>query len=190
MARSTSSNVTNYEFLVMCVARGFPVSEWCRKNKTAPSTVAKWQSESEFTRDVQEHRRGLLRLAVAKFTGAVNPVAAGVIELASSALSESMKLSAQRAMMEKLVKITEFAELKRDVESKERTGIGSDGHPAGTSGAPGVEGPRPRANGQRLGGGERAWLNLLSADLLAGWGQNALKRGRKGDFWGNRLRGL
>src|SRR5271157_372463 len=37
----------------------------------------------------------------------------------------------------------------------ERTGIPADGHPGGTSGALGVKRPRPRANGQRWGGGER-----------------------------------
>ena len=36
------------------------------------------------------------------------------------------------------------------------------GHPAGTSGAPGVEGPRPRANGQRSGGGEGGEMDWLS----------------------------
>src|SRR5271157_2632742 len=36
----------------------------------------------------------------------------------------------------------------------ERTRTPVDGHPAGTSGAPGVERLRPRANGQRSGGGE------------------------------------
>jgi len=61
----------------------------------------------------------LLGLAVGKFTGAVNPVADGVIELAGSALSEPTKLSAQRAMMEKLVKITEFVELDRRIEALE-----------------------------------------------------------------------
>ena len=40
-------------------------------------------------------------------------------------------------------------------EIRERTGIASDGHPAGTSGPLGVERLRPHANGQRLGGGER-----------------------------------
>jgi hypothetical protein len=38
---------------------------------------------------------------------------------------------------------------------KPRTGTPADGPPTGTSGAPGVDRLRPRANGQRSGGGER-----------------------------------
>ncbi len=41
-----------------------PVSRWCRQTETAPSAVAKWQNEPEFTRDVQEFRRESLDRAV------------------------------------------------------------------------------------------------------------------------------
>jgi|GEM_PF-6761412 len=46
-------------------------------------------------------------------------ISAAAIPVAGSALSEPTKLSAQRAMMEKLVKITEFAELDRSIEALE-----------------------------------------------------------------------
>src|SRR5271157_4748976 len=40
-------------------------------------------------------------------------------------------------------------------ESNERISVAAYSHPAGTSGAPGVERLRPRANGRWSGGGER-----------------------------------
>ena len=46
----------------------------------------------------------------------------------------------------------EFREIR---ESKQRTGIAADGHPAGAPGATGVERLRPRENGLRSNGGER-----------------------------------
>jgi len=116
MARSTNSNAAKYESLVMSLATGVSVSEWCRQNETAPSTVGKWQSEPEFTRNVREFRQNLLHLAVGKFTGAVNPTADGMIKRAGFVLLEPTALSAQRAMMDNLAQITEFAELKKDVE--------------------------------------------------------------------------
>src|SRR5271157_1315531 len=104
MARSTNSDAAKYKSLDRSMATGVPVSHWCRQTKTAQSTAAKWQSEAEFTSDVQEFHRKLLHLAVGKFTRAVNHVADGTIKLAGSALSEPTALSAQRAMMHNLVK--------------------------------------------------------------------------------------
>jgi len=46
----------------------------------------------------------------------------------------------------------EFREIR---ESKQRTGIAADGHPAGAPGATGVERLRPRENGQGSDGGEQ-----------------------------------
>jgi hypothetical protein len=119
MARSTNSDAAKYESLVMSMAKGVPVSDWCRLTKTARSTAAKCQSEPEFTSDVQEFHRKLLHLAVSKFTRAVNLVADGTIKLAGSALSEPTKLSAQRSMMQNLVKITEFADLEQRIKELE-----------------------------------------------------------------------
>lgn len=116
MARSTHCNAEKYESLVSAAAMGVSPSKWCRQTVTAPATAAKWQSRPEFTKDVQAIRGKLLERAVGKFTGAVNSMADAMIKLAGSALSEPTRLSAQRAMMHNLIKITEFADLTRRIE--------------------------------------------------------------------------
>src|SRR5271157_3613956 len=60
---------------------------------------------------------------------------------------------------------------------KMRISIVTDGHPEGTTGAPGVECLRPRTNGQRSGGGE--WEEKLdSPEAIARFGDILTKRGR------------
>jgi hypothetical protein len=115
-ANTKHSNRAIYESLVSAAARGVAVSKWCRQTATAPATAAKWQSKPEFITDVQEFRGKVLDRAIGKFTGAVNSMADAMIKLAGSALSEPTRLSAQRAMMHNLIKITEFADLSRRIE--------------------------------------------------------------------------
>jgi hypothetical protein len=112
-------NKAKYEALVMAVATGISVADWCKSTKTARSTASTWQEDPQFDRDVAAIRRQMLNQAVGKFTGAVNKVADEMIQLAESATSEPTKLSAQRAVMENLVQMTEFAEVKKRLDSLE-----------------------------------------------------------------------
>lgn len=130
MAGPTMSNIAKYESLVIAVASGVSVSAWCRTHKTARSTVAKWQSKPEFASDVQACRRRMLDRVVGKFKRAVNRAADGMIKLAASASSEATKLAAQRAVLENLVQIREFAELNQrldDLEAKVKANEEVDG---------------------------------------------------------------
>ena len=114
------SSALTYGSFVAATAMGVAAAKWCRQTETAPTKAAKWQGEPRFTRDVQEFRGKLLERAVGKFTGAVNSVADTMIKLAGSALSESTKLAAGRAMMHNLIKITEFADLTRRIKVLEQ----------------------------------------------------------------------
>jgi hypothetical protein len=112
-------NKSKYEALVMAVATGVSILDWCRQTGTARSTVSTWQKDPDFERDVATIRRQLLNEAIGKFTGAVTRVADGMIQMAESATSEPTKLSAQRAVMEHLVQMTEFHEIKKRLDSLE-----------------------------------------------------------------------
>ena len=85
MSCITHSNTVKYESLVSAAARGVSASKWCRQTETPPAKAAKWQSEPQFTRDVQESRGKLLGQTVGKLTGAVNCGADAMIQVAGSA---------------------------------------------------------------------------------------------------------
>lgn len=112
-------NKSKYDAVVMAVATGVSIIEWCRQTKTCRSTVTTWQRDPKFDRDVAAIRRQMLNEAVGKFTGAVGKVADGMIELAESAASEPTKLSAMRSVLEHLVQMTEFSEVKKRLDSLE-----------------------------------------------------------------------
>jgi hypothetical protein len=112
-------NKAKYESLVMAVATGISIIDWCKNTKTPRSTVSVWQTDAKFERDVAAVRRQMLNAAIGKFTGAVEKVADGMIELAEKATSESTKLNAQRSVFENLIQTTEFAEVKKRLDSLE-----------------------------------------------------------------------
>jgi hypothetical protein len=76
------------------------------------STVLKWQADPAFPRDVERLRRRMLDQAVGKFAGSVSEIADGMIKLALDAASEGVKLAAQRSVVENLVAMSEFGEVK------------------------------------------------------------------------------
>lgn len=120
MAIPHTNNKAKYDALVISVAAGVSISEWCRKGGVPRSTVDQWTSEPTFTADVEARRREMLVEAIGKFTAAVGEIAEGMIGLARGAESEATKLAAQRAVMGHLVELTEFAELKKRLDAVER----------------------------------------------------------------------
>lgn len=113
-------NKAKYDALVMTVAAGgVSVIDWCKQTKTSRSTVSTWQRDPKFERDVAAIRRQMLNEAIGKFTGAVGKVADGMIALAESAISEPTKLNAQKAVLESLIQVTEFAQIKQRLDTLE-----------------------------------------------------------------------
>jgi hypothetical protein len=112
-------NKAKYESLVMAVATGISIIDWCKNTKTARSTVSEWQKDPKFDRDVAAIRKQMLNGAIGKFTGAVEEMADGMIELGKKATSEPTKLNAQRSVFENLIQMTEFAEVKKRLDSLE-----------------------------------------------------------------------
>src|SRR3954465_14151765 len=120
MAKPHPSNESLYESLVIAVATGSTIAAWCKRTGTGRTTVSGWQREPRFAEDVARIRSELLNEAVGKFTKAVSDVADGMIKLARSATSEATRLAAQKAVLENLVQLTEFAEIKQRIEAIEQ----------------------------------------------------------------------
>jgi hypothetical protein len=120
MARPNPSNVSLYQACVLATATGESTVSFCKRTRVCRATVCKWQSDAEFARDVERLRRKMLDQAVGKFSGAVTTIADGMIKLAMEAVSEAVRLAAGRSVVENLMQISEFAELKTRLESIER----------------------------------------------------------------------
>ncbi len=111
--------------LVADAAIGVSPANWCRQNETAPAKATKCQSKPEYQEDVRKASSRLLDRAVGKFTGALKSVTDAMIKVASSALSQTTQLAAQRSFMQNLIKIAEFADLTRRINEWEpRAGKG------------------------------------------------------------------
>src|SRR4051794_36610598 len=100
MAMPHPKNRSKYDALVISVAAGVSISEWCRQSSTARQTVDAWTGEPTFLADVDVRRRELLTEAVGKLTAAIGDITEGMIALAKGAQSESTKLAAQKAVLE------------------------------------------------------------------------------------------
>jgi hypothetical protein len=74
-------NKAKYEALVIAVATGQSVVDWCRATRTPRSTAIAWQADVRFERDVARIQRQMVQAAVGKFVGAVETIASGMIEL-------------------------------------------------------------------------------------------------------------
>ena len=120
MARPNPSNVSLYQACVLATATGESTVSFCKRTRVCRATVCKWQAEPAFDRDLERLRRKMLDQAVGKFSGAVTTIADGMIKLAMEAVSEAVRLAAQRSVVENLIQVSEFAELKTRLESIER----------------------------------------------------------------------
>jgi hypothetical protein len=115
----TPHNKAKYESLVIAVATGQSIINWCKDTKTPRSTVSVWQLDPKFERDVAALRRKMVNEAIGKFVASVGQVAEGMIKLAEQAASEPTKLAAQKAVMENLVQMSDFAELRKRLDDLE-----------------------------------------------------------------------
>ena len=64
-------NKSKYDALVVAVASGVSIIDWCKQTHTARSTVSEWQKDPRFEKDVSRTRRKLLDAVVGLSTGAV-----------------------------------------------------------------------------------------------------------------------
>ena len=94
--------------LARAMARGTPVRVWAAKNGVPARTAQRWSHLPEVESKMHSVRRRRIDRAVGRLaTGAVS-AAAGIIALAKGAASESVKLSAQRAVLKDLMTVTDF----------------------------------------------------------------------------------
>ncbi len=84
--------------LALALAQGECIIKWAEANGVARATAYRWADEPAVRREVAAYRRRKLEEAVSLMSKHAEWAAAGIIEIAKNAKSDSVRLSAYRAI--------------------------------------------------------------------------------------------
>ncbi len=117
--------------LAFAVAQGSSLKKWAEANNVSRATAYRWADEPEVKACANSIRRRALDRAVGLLSSRVTRAALGIVKLADTASSESVKLSALRAIYSDMISASRFggledrvAELEEE-RSREHTGNAS-----------------------------------------------------------------
>jgi hypothetical protein len=98
--------------LAVALAKGCSISGWARANHVAKETARRWAREPEVRAEVEAFRRHAIDRAVGVFTKHADWAAVEICKLAGGAESESVKLSALKAVLANLMSVSKYAGLE------------------------------------------------------------------------------
>ena len=99
--------------LALALSQGTSVASWARENKVAMRTAYRWASQPKVRAAVNAYRTMAVDQAVGLMSKTVTRAARGIINLADDAKSESVKLTALRAILSDMMAISNYAGLER-----------------------------------------------------------------------------
>jgi hypothetical protein len=105
--------------LALAIAQGTPVTKWAKKNGVNRRTAFRWAKEPRVRKAVESYRRRILDRAVGRMTYGVTWATDEIFKLARSATSESVKLSACRAVVSDMMAVSKFGVLEDRVSQME-----------------------------------------------------------------------
>jgi hypothetical protein len=113
--------------LALALAQGAKVSGWAHTNEVARRTAYRWASDPKVRRTVEAIRRRAIDRAVGLMAAHATSAAKGIVALAQSAQSESVQLSALRAILRDMMSVSRYTGLEarmNQIEEQifERTG--------------------------------------------------------------------
>jgi transposase len=97
--------------LALALAQGMSAPKWGEKNGVKKSTAYKWAAEPEMRTRVNSIRRRALDRYVGRLSKRLVWSAEGVVQIADKATSESVRLSALRAIPTDMFKACTFGSL-------------------------------------------------------------------------------
>jgi hypothetical protein len=98
--------------LVLAIAQGVAVAKWAKANEVAPRTAYRWAKEPKVRAAVESVRRRALDRAVGRMATRATWSADKISELAAHATSESVRLSALRAILFDMMNVTKYTTLE------------------------------------------------------------------------------
>jgi len=126
--RTMTAESTNSQkmLLAVAIAEGTAVEKWASTNGVPERTAYHWAAQPEVRAEVESIRRRALDEAIGLLAKRATWAVDGIVKLGGSASSESVKLSALRAVMSDFIAVSNFAGLENRVtqleeQSRERT---------------------------------------------------------------------
>jgi hypothetical protein len=104
----------------LALAGGSTAIAWARENDVPESTIYKWANCDEVQEAVDRIRREVWQLTIARLSQNATGAADQIAKLAQEAKSESVRLSASRAVLADLMAATDYAALERRLAKIER----------------------------------------------------------------------
>jgi hypothetical protein len=99
--------------LARALAVGQSTAEWAVQNDVAERTAYRWAKEPKVRAAVEAHRRKFLNQAVGLLSGRLTRAAGAIADLGETAESESVRLSANKAVFSTMITGSKFAVLEQ-----------------------------------------------------------------------------
>ncbi len=114
--------------LVAAIAAGKPIAVWARENKVSRRTAYRWAKDPKAKAAVDARRRKAFDRSVGVLSERLARAATAIADLGETADSESVRLSANKAVFSTMISVSKFALLEKRMNAIEeilhaRTGI-------------------------------------------------------------------
>jgi hypothetical protein len=98
--------------LAAAIAEGTPITEWAQSNGVPERTAYRWANEPEVRAETNSIRRRAVDEATGRLAARATWAVARIVDLGDSAASESVRLSALRAVMSDFIAVSKYAGLE------------------------------------------------------------------------------
>ena len=124
----TGESATSQKMLLAAaIAEGTAVVKWASSNEVSERTAYRWAAEPEVRSEIESIRRRALDEAMGRLAKRAIWAVDGIVQLGENAASESVRLSALRAVMSDFIAVSNFAGLEgRVAELEEQFHASSD----------------------------------------------------------------
>ena len=105
--------------LAVAIAEGTSVATWASSNGVPERTAYRWAAAPEVRSETESIRRRALDEAIGRLAKRATWAVDGIVQLGENAASESVRLSALRAVMSDFITVSNFAGLEGRVAELE-----------------------------------------------------------------------
>jgi hypothetical protein len=101
--------------LAVAVAQGKSVAAWARRNDVPIATAYRWAKDPDLRRQAQDWRRRCLDRALGEMASHSRRAVRAMVQLSENADSDSVRLSAMRAVLRDQIAVSRHADLEHRV---------------------------------------------------------------------------
>jgi hypothetical protein len=105
--------------LALALAAGSSAIEWAKENDVPESTMYRWANSDEVEEAVNQARQAIWEQTISRLIQNATFAADQIVDLAKEAKSESVRLSASRAILADLMAVSNYAALERRIAKVE-----------------------------------------------------------------------